>query len=168
LFRKLGEKGILDDELYIRAKLGALILMTAVGVPMIWMGEEFGEHRPLSEDSNKIDWTLLEHQANQDLLAFYRKLIALRTTNPVFASPEIDFFNESPESGVLCFRRFDNDGNTIVVALNLSDVDVENYAILNFPFEQCREVISGATYDAPEHVFTRALARRTGYIFVSQ
>ena len=39
LFRKLGEKGILDDELYTRTKLGALILMTSIGIPMIWMGE---------------------------------------------------------------------------------------------------------------------------------
>src|SRR6185369_8267219 len=84
LFRKLGEKGILDRELYIRAKLGALILMTSIGVPMIWMGEEFGEHVPMSENTNKINWTLLENEPNKELFNYYRTLIRLRTTNSAF------------------------------------------------------------------------------------
>ena len=168
LFRKLGEKGILDEELYTRAKLGALILMTAVGVPMIWMGEEFGEHRPLSEDSNKIDWTLLEHERNQDLFAFYKKLIALRTSNPVFASPEIEFFHESAEAGVVGFHRFDADGNAIAVLLNLSDEDVEAYSIENFPFTKFYEHLSGSEGEVSENILTIDLPRRSGLIFLQR
>ena len=165
LFRKLGEKGILDDELYTRAKLGALILMTAVGVPMIWMGEEFGEHRPMSEDSNKIDWTLLEHGPNADLLSFYKKLISLRTSHPAFASQTIEFFHESPEVGVLAFHRFDADENAFAVVLNLSDDDGVQYSIPSFPFEHCRELISEAEFDAVGHVLTLDIPRRSGMIF---
>lgn len=166
LFRKLGEKGILDDELYTRSKLGALILMTAVGVPMIWMGGEFGEHRPMSEDSNKIDWTLLEHESNQDLLAYYKALIGLRTSHPVFASPEIEFFHESGELGVLCFQRYDDQGNAIAVVLNLSDENLENYQIENFPFATYHDHLSGDTGDAPDNVLTVDLPRRTGRILI--
>lgn len=166
LFRKLGEKGILDEELYTRAKLGALILMTSVGVPMIWMGEEFGEHRPLSEDSIKIDWTLLEHERNQDLFAFYKNLIALRTSNPVFASPEIEFFHESAELGVVGFHRFDDEGNAIAVILNLSDEDLEEYKIENFPFTEFQEHLSGSVGEAPEHTLKIDIPRRSGLIFL--
>lgn len=166
LFRKLGEKGILDEELYTRAKLGALILMTAVGVPMIWMGEEFGEHRPLSEASNKIDWTLLEHEPNQDLLAFYRKLIAFRTSHAAFGSESLEFFHESPDAGVLCFHRFDTDGNGFAGVLNLSDQDALQYSVLAFPFEQCRDMISGGEFDAIEHILAVDIPRRSGLVFV--
>lgn len=166
LFRKLGEKGILDDELYTRAKLGALILMTAVGVPMIWMGEEFGEHRPMSEDSNKIDWTLLEHEPNQDLLAFYKKLISFRTSHAAFASENIEFFHESPDAGVLAFHRFDDLGNSFAVVLNLSDDDAAEYSIPSFPFERSRELLADAEFDAAQHILRLDIPRRSGLIFV--
>ncbi len=123
LFRKLGEAGILDDELYKRAKLGALILMTAVGVPMIWMGEEFGEYVPMSEQSNKIDWTLLQNDANRDLHEYYSRLIQFRTTDPTMRTANLDFFHEDRDSGVLCFRRYDDEGDSVVVVINLSDED---------------------------------------------
>ena len=75
LMLKLGEKEIMDAEAFRRAKLGALILLTAVGVPMIWMGEEFGEYVPMSEQSNKINWTLLENDENKNLFEYYKTLI---------------------------------------------------------------------------------------------
>lgn len=166
LFRKLGDRGILDDELYHRAKLGALILMTAVGVPMIWMGEEFGEHVPMSEQSNKIDWTLLENDANKDLLNYYRTLIRTRTSNPAFRSNNVDFFHEDPDSSVLCFQRFDDNGNVIAVVLNLSDNNLEKYAVPNFPLDGlCREVTKEKTFDVSANVITLDLPRREGFLF---
>jgi 1,4-alpha-glucan branching enzyme len=135
LFRKLGEKGILDDELYRRAKLGAVILMTSIGVPMIWMGEEFGEHVPISEQSNKINWTLLENDSNRELFELYKTLIDLRTNHAAFRARKIEFFHENIDAGVLAYHRFDDDGNSGVVVLNLSDDDLENYEIKNFPLD---------------------------------
>lgn len=168
LFRKLGEKGILDEELYTRAKLGALILMTAIGVPMIWMGEEFGEHVPMSEASNKIDWTLLENDPNKDLFNYYKKLIELRTTNPVFGSKNISFFHEDPDSGVLGFHRFDDNGNDLVVILNLLDDGLENYTITDFPLNgNCREWSKDYEIEVSENTLTLDLSRRSGLVFAS-
>ncbi|HLA95230.1 MAG TPA: alpha-amylase family glycosyl hydrolase [Pyrinomonadaceae bacterium] len=169
LFRKLGEKGILDEELYTRAKLGALILMTAVGVPMIWMGEEFGEHVPMSEASNKINWTLLENDANKKLHDHYKRLISLRTTNAAFASTNIEFFHEDPESGVLCFHRYDDDGNSVVVVLNLSDDELENYTIADFPLNgNCREWTKGNDIKVTANILSANLSRREGLIFTTK
>lgn len=166
LFRKLGEKGLLDEELFRRAKLGALILMTAVGVPMIWMGEEFGEHVPMSEASNKIDWTLLENDENKELFNYYKLLIGLRTTKLAFASTNIEFFHEDVVSGVLCFQRFDDDGNSVVVVLNLSDAEFENYSISNFPLTgKYIEWTKGDEIEAQLNELTTDLARREGLVF---
>lgn len=168
LFRKLGEKGILNDELYTRAKLGALILLTSVGVPMIWMGEEFGEHVPMSEQSNKINWTLLRHDANAALFDHYKMLIHLRTSHPALASPEIEFFCESSENGVLGFHRFDGEGSAIAVVINLSDDDFSQYSVSGFPFVKCRELMSDTEIVASNNRVTLDLPRRSGSIFISE
>ena len=166
LFRKLGEKGILNEELYRRAKLGATILMTAVGVPMIWMGEEFGEHVPMSEQSNKINWTLLENDTNTDLFDHYKTLIALRTSHAAFRSANIEFFHEDSDSGVLAFHRFDDESNSIVVVLNLSDRDLENYAIPNFPLTgNVHEWTKQVESEIVENQFVGSISRREGLVF---
>ena len=167
LFRKLGEKGILDEELYIRAKLGALLLMTAVGVPMIWMGEEFGESALISEQSNKIDWTLLENDANKDLFNYYKSLINLRTTHAAFRSANIDFFHEDAVAGVLCFHRFDDEGNNVAIVLNLSDETRDDYTIPNFPLDgPCHEWIGDLEIEITGNKFTTGISRRSGLVIV--
>ncbi len=167
LFLKLGEKGILDAEAYLRAKLGALTLLTAVGVPMIWMGEEFGEYVPMSEQSNKIKWTLLENAANKELFEFYKTLIQLRKTNPAFYTANVDFFHEDAENGVLGFHRYDDLGNSAVIILNLSDIDLENYEIPKFPTDgEWHEWTKNYNVEVDEKKLVSALKRRQGLVFV--
>ena len=165
LFLKLGENGILDDEAYLRAKLGALILMTSVGVPMIWMGEEFGEYVPMSEQSNKINWTLLENDKNKDLFNYYRTLIEIRKANPALRSPSINFFYEDADNGVIAFAR-SHDARTVVV-LNLSDNDLANYSIPNFPADgSWREQTRQFDIEVSGNEVSLSLQRREGLIFV--
>jgi len=167
LFLKLGEKGILGEEAYVRARLGALILMTAVGVPMIWMGEEFGEYVPLSEESNKINWTLLEDAENKKLFNYYKTLVNLRKTHPAFHAPNVEFFHEDAENGVLCFLRYDEFENVAAVILNLSDNDLENYEITNFPIEgNCHEWTKDYDLEIIEKRLRLTLCRREGLIFI--
>jgi len=37
------EKSIFGEEAFKRVRLGVVLQMTSIGIPMIWMGEEFGE-----------------------------------------------------------------------------------------------------------------------------
>ena len=167
LFLKLGEKGILDAEAYQRAKLGALILLTSVGVPMIWMGEEFGEYVPMSEQSNKINWTLLENEGNKDLHNYYKTLIELRKTNPALSTANADFFLEDPQNCVLAFQRFDDNGNVVAVILNLSDNDLGNYTIKKFPKgENWHEWTKDYDQEIKGNSLTVTLPRREGLVFV--
>lgn len=44
MFLILGkERCIFGEEAFRRIRLGVVIQMTSVGIPMIWMGEEIGE-----------------------------------------------------------------------------------------------------------------------------
>jgi 1,4-alpha-glucan branching enzyme len=136
LMRELGERGIFDEAAFGRAKLGAVLLMTAMGVPMLWMGEEFGEHNRKSEtvtQPKKIAWPLLERGLNRDLFEYYKKLIALRKQNPALQSDNIEFFHENPEAKVLAYSRWNEGGSCVIVVANFSDNLLTGYHIPNLP-----------------------------------
>ena len=130
---ELGDRAIFGDEAFKRAKLGAVLLMTAVGVPLVWMGNEFGEYNP--EEEIAIDWTLLENDSNQDLRGYYQGLINLRKDNHALRTSNIDFFHEDPESKVLAYTRWNDEGSRAVVVINFSGDFLEDYAIEHFPHE---------------------------------
>jgi 1,4-alpha-glucan branching enzyme len=70
----------LDPEAaFKRAKFGAVLLVTAVKIPILWMGEEFEEcTRETPNQPNKLQWLLLKNQPNHELLAYYKHVILLR------------------------------------------------------------------------------------------
>ncbi|OKH56341.1 alpha-amylase [Calothrix sp. HK-06] len=136
LFRELGDRGIFDEAAFTRAKLAAVLLITAMGVPMLWMGEEFGEHKRKSQtvtQPKKIAWALLERQENKDLFEYYKKLIHLRVNNSILQSDNIEFFHENPDRKVLGYVRWNDQGGRLVVILNFSDQNFSEYKITNFP-----------------------------------
>ena len=124
---ELGDRHIFADEAFKRAKLGAVLLMTAVGIPLVWMGNEFGEYNP--EEEIAIDWTLLENDSNQNLRGYYQGLINLRKNNHALRTNNIDFFHEDPESKVLAYTRWNDEGSRVVVVINFSGDFLEGYAI---------------------------------------
>jgi len=161
LMADLAEHGLLDGAAFRRARLGAALLMTAMGVPMIWMGEEFGECKTKTIDQNKIDWQLLANEANRGLLDYYRGLIALRRQSPALQTDNISFFHENQEEKVLGYVRWNDEGSRVVVLVNLSGRNLEGYRIESIPengvwhewtSNQDVEVNDGAlVYDLPEY-----------------
>ncbi|MBD2566383.1 alpha-amylase family glycosyl hydrolase [Anabaena lutea] len=133
LMVELANRNIFDEEAMKRAKLGAAILMTAIGVPLIWMGEEFGEYKPKQPSSAKIDWNLLGNDLNRGLFDYYKGLINLRKTNHALYTENIDFIHENTEAKVLAYSRWNDEGSRVVVVANFSDNFLAGYEITNFP-----------------------------------
>ena len=136
LFRELGDRGIFDEAAFRRAGLGAVLLMTAMGVPMLWMGEELGQHKRKSQNTTqpkKIAWQLLEKDLNRNLFEYYKKLIALRGQNPALQNNNIEFFHENIEAKVLAYERWHEQDSRVVVVANFSDKALSAYSIPNFP-----------------------------------
>jgi 1,4-alpha-glucan branching enzyme len=133
LMYELGERGILEEAAFKRAKLGAALLMTAMGVPMIWMGEEFAEYKPKTPEQNKIDWTLLENDKNRSLNDYYRGLIFLRKNNHALYTENIEFFHEQADDRVLAYTRWNDEGSRVVVIANLSGNYLKDYTIPHMP-----------------------------------
>ncbi|MFB2916944.1 MULTISPECIES: alpha-amylase family glycosyl hydrolase [Aerosakkonema] len=134
LLENLGERNIFDAAAFGRVKLGVAILMTAVGVPTIRMGEEFGEYTPITlEHSNPLKWSLLKNDRNRNLFEYFKGLITLRKQNPALQTANIEFFHENPEAKVFAYVRWNDEGSRVVVVANFSDKHLENYEIPNFP-----------------------------------
>ncbi|MDR2551378.1 MAG: glycogen debranching protein GlgX [Desulfobulbus sp.] len=78
-----------------RIRTMATILLLSQGVPMLVAGDEFGRSQQGNNNAwcqdnavSWVDWTLV--QTNKPLLRFFRKLIRLRKSHPVFRRE--DFF----------------------------------------------------------------------------
>ncbi|RMG13205.1 MAG: alpha-amylase, partial [Cyanobacteria bacterium J055] len=133
MMKELSDRGIFEDSAFKRLKLGAALLCTAVGIPLIWMGEEFGEYKAKTIEQAKIDWTLLENDANRGLLEYYKGLIHLRKNNQALYTENIDFFHENPDAKVLAYARWNDEGSRVVVVANLSDNYLAGYQVPHFP-----------------------------------
>ncbi|MCW5315657.1 alpha-amylase [Nostoc sp. KVJ3] len=133
LMVEFGNREIFNEEAFRRAKLGVAILMTAVGVPLIWMGEEFGEYKPKQPESAKIDWTLLGNDLNRSLFESYKGLTNLRKNNHALYTENIDFIHENPEAKVLAYTRWNDEGSRVVVIANFSENFLAGYHVPNFP-----------------------------------
>ncbi|MEN9521282.1 MAG: hypothetical protein RLZZ381_3870 [Cyanobacteriota bacterium] len=130
---ELGNRSIVGEAAFKRVKLGAILLMTAVGIPMLWMGQEFGDYNPLSQEARKIDWTLLAGEHNQNLFAHYKGLIDLRKHNHALYTENIEFFHEDEELKVIAYTRWNDEGSRVVVVANFSDQYLADYTVPDFP-----------------------------------
>ncbi|MDS3861518.1 alpha-amylase family glycosyl hydrolase [Thermosynechococcaceae cyanobacterium BACA0444] len=130
---ELGNRNIFNEEAFKRAKLGAAILMTAVGVPLIWMGEEFGECKHNTQEQAKIEWDLLGNDLNRDLFEYYKGLIHLRKNNQALYAENINFFHQDPNSHVLAYTRWNEEGSRVAVVANFSGNFWAGYTISHFP-----------------------------------
>ncbi|GBE95597.1 alpha-amylase family glycosyl hydrolase [Nostoc cycadae] len=130
---ELGNRNIFDEEAFRRIKLGVAILMTAVGVPLVWMGQEFGEYKPKTQESSKIDWTLLGNDLNRSLFDYYKGLIHLRKNSHALYTENIDFIHENAEAKVVAYSRWNDEGSRVVVVTNFSENFLGGYHVPNFP-----------------------------------
>jgi glycosidase len=111
-----------------KAHLGALALMTAVGIPMLYNGQEIGsaEYRPADPTIYKIDW----NSGDSQLRSAYRNLIRLRLRHPALATENIFFqwregLIDQEEKTMVYWRGPTGSAGdaTLVVALNFDHND---------------------------------------------
>ena len=133
LMADLGNAQIFDEAAFKRAKLAGVLVMTALGIPMMWMGEEFGVANEKSLDPAPLDWSLLENENNNGLLQYYQGLIRLRRENGALRSDNISFFHENATDGVIGYIRWDDIGPQVAVIVNCSDNYLADYEIPNLP-----------------------------------
>lgn len=115
-----------------RSTLGAALVMTAPGIPMLFQGQELLEDGYFT-DQDPIDWT--KASKNAGILATYRDLIALRknaqSTTRGLRGEHVNVFHVNDNSKVIAFHRWDQGGagDDVIVVLNFSNQAFPQYDI---------------------------------------
>ena len=107
-----------------RSTLGAAVVLTAPGIPMLFMGQEFLEWGAWS-DARELDWTKADRFSGICLL--YRDLIRLRRnwfdTTRGLRGQNVNVHHVNEGDKVLAFHRWDQGGprDDVVVVLNFAN-----------------------------------------------
>jgi 1,4-alpha-glucan branching enzyme len=118
-----------------RSTLGAALVFTSPGIPMIFQGQEFLQYGWF-DDSKELDWTLTTSQSG--ILNLYRDLIHLRrnwfNNTCGLRGQNINVHHVNNSDKVIGFHRWDQGGagDDVVVVLNMANRAYDNY-FLGFP-----------------------------------
>jgi 1,4-alpha-glucan branching enzyme len=119
-----------------RSTLGAALVLTAPGIPMLFQGQEFIEDRWF-HDKDPLDWA--RARSFGSITDLYRELIRLRRnldgTTLGLCGQQVDVYHVDNEQKMIAFHRWQDDGgpcNSVVVVANLANREQNGYAI-NFP-----------------------------------
>jgi 1,4-alpha-glucan branching enzyme len=137
-----------------RSRFATGLLLTAPGIPQLFMGQEFLEARQWSSDpasANLIDWNGLDpggDKAMADHLRFTQDLIRLRWNQPALRGENMSPFHVHSQNRVIAFHRWlDGSGNDVIVVATLAEATWYNYAI-GFPYPGAwAEVFNSDVYD---------------------
>ncbi|HVS71903.1 MAG TPA: alpha-amylase family glycosyl hydrolase [Phycisphaerae bacterium] len=158
---------VFDEPAFARAKLAATLVFTAVGIPMIWMGEEFADYHGKAMDPQKIDWTLLANDHNKELREHYKKMIHLRRENTALHRNDLAFFYEHAADGILAFARWDDTGKQVVVIANFKDQPHDPHEVTNFPDgDTWTDYLTGEKVEIKNHQWTGPLAPWEAKVFI--
>lgn len=124
LMEQMAAHGITGDAAFRKAKLGATLLFTAVGNPMLYQGQEFGGCRPLSTEIRPVQWELLDNDFGLHLKEHYAFLAKVRKDSPALIGNELEVLYCDLKAQQIAFRRGYGDAEVIVV-VNLRDEDSE-------------------------------------------
>jgi 1,4-alpha-glucan branching enzyme len=115
------------------AMLAAGLLMTAPGVPMIFMGQEMLEDTKFDPQPAPLDWA--KATTNAQVRAFYKDMIRLRRNldgvSAGLSGKNISMtqLNDSPGNKVLVYRRWDKAGHDVVVIANFGAKKYTRYDV---------------------------------------
>ncbi len=115
-----------------RSTLGAGLVFTAPGIPMIFQGQEFLQGDWFRDDV-PLDWDL--NDSYRGITRLYRDLIGLRRnrwgTSGGLRSQYLNVFHVNDDANVLAFQRWDQHGpgDDVVVVANFSHAPLADYAI---------------------------------------
>jgi 1,4-alpha-glucan branching enzyme len=122
------------DDWYARKRstLGAVLVFTAPGIPMIFQGQELLEDRWF-HDQDPIDWTREDTFAG--ILALYRDLIRLRRdydgTTGGLRGQNVNVHHVNDDDNVIAFHRWRNGGagDDVLVIANIGDRAYDSYRV---------------------------------------
>lgn len=122
-----------------RSRVATAILLTAPGMPQLFMGQEFLEDKPWDANPNGaglLFWDGLggADSSMRDHLRFTRDLIQLRRDLPALRSDNVHAFYCSDADRILAYHRWrEGSGDDVIVVVCFAETTFDHYQI-GFPF----------------------------------
>ncbi|GMV48493.1 MAG: alpha amylase C-terminal domain-containing protein [Nitrospira sp.] len=138
-----------------RARVATGLSLTAPGIPMLFMGQEFLEDKQWADDfvahaDLLLYWEGLDRgdKQMQDHLRFTRELLALRRRLPALRGGGVRVLHVHDANRVLAFHRWvEGEGRDVIVAVSLANFTRVGYRI-GFPVGgPWREVFNSDVYE---------------------
>lgn len=121
-----------------RSRVATGLLLTAPGIPQLFMGQEILEDKQWSDYPPAgllVDWAALDgtDSTPRDFLRFTSELLALRRRQPALRGEPVNFFHVHRDNRVLAFHRWlEGVGRDVVIVVSLHESTWWDYA-LGFP-----------------------------------
>lgn len=138
-----------------RSTLGAALVLTAPGIPMIFQGQEFLEDRWF-HDQDPIDWSRAERHSG--IVAMYRDLIRLRrnrhNNTRGLRGQHVHVHHVNNEDKVIALHRWDQGGpgDSVIVVVNMGNRGYDHYNI-GLPHEGLWRVRLNTDYEGYDASF---------------
>ncbi len=151
VIRDIRAAGIDGNGARYKSALGASVLLTMPGEPMLYHGQEWGEATERTLDPNPIHWDRLETEGGRGLFEHYRRLVHLRRDHPALRSENFSLDAVYPEQKAVVYHRWNDEGDEVVVAVNFSSAP----QTLAIPFPRpgrWRGILREETFDVTERL----------------
>ena len=113
-----------------RALLGIVLTLTAPGIPMLFQGQEFIEDEYF-QDTEQLDWK--KQKRHKGISRMVGELIKLRTGasdgGNGLRTQHLSIVHFNPETKVLAYERGEGESSPVLVVLNFSGEDRDDYGI---------------------------------------
>lgn len=117
-----------------RSTLGAALVMTSAGIPMIFQGQEILEWTPF-DDQHYIDWDKFDEDRFRGIYHLYRDLIRLRRnwfdSTRGLRGPHCHVFHRNDQDKLIAYHRWEHGGrgDDVVVVANFGNRGYPSYRI---------------------------------------
>lgn len=141
LYNFLLNNGITDvGDIQRRAKLGYACLLTAVGIPMIFAGEEFCDQQdnfldPDYKQTDPVHYARKTEPWRSQLFDYVATLVRFRQQCPALGDDDTDFIHVDRDGKIMAWKRGAPNHPPVVVVANFSGDDTPGteYVVQNWP-----------------------------------
>lgn len=156
LYNFLSNNNVYDIER--RAKFAFALFLTAVGIPMIFAGEEFADQmdRPISnKQADPVNYERKAQDWRTRIFNYVANMVAFRKNCPALGDNNTKFIHVDASRGgkIMAWKRGGQGKIPVVIAANFTDSDTEGaeYVVENWPDKETsgwREVTQGRNIPA--------------------
>ncbi len=141
------------DGKFAQCKLFMAYMMAHPGKKLTFMGADFAQFREWDYE-NGLEWFLVdEYENHRNYQKFIKRLNNLYKDTPAFWQRDFTWegfswiSNDDFRQSIIIFRRFDNDGNEIIVVCNFVPVERKSYCF-GVPYKgKYTEIFNSSTAD---------------------